>query len=261
MPLVEESEVEAVRAFLRQAPKGASRWATAQLLELDSVTAHDAQVDREDPSILDDDDDIVQVNGKRERTKEPVSNANRAVLIFAVVVGIAFGVWFAGRDSGSAEAGDVPSLGAEASEYTTFDRIVELEYELREDPDNVQNHLELGVLLFNRKDVDSAKEHWDVVLELDPSNADAWYNMGFFHLSSTPPDMDQARAAWEKVIALAPESDMAKTAQMHLSGLSTAQSGNSDPPKPGLNETDPSKPGTNSYGRDQLKLSETEQSF
>ena len=66
---------------------------------------------------------------------------------------------------------------------------------------------------------DAAKAQWLTVTELAPDNATAWYNLGFYYLTIQPADMAAAKAAWQRVIDIDPESEMARTASMHLAGL------------------------------------------
>ena len=231
---LEETELEAVKEFLRGAPEGASQWATEQLKKIEADEGLRAESDAkpsydladDDPSDVDDDDVVSNRASAGVQGSSPVGG--RYLVIAAIIVGVVFGVWFAGRDQGPEASAETPNLGTETTDDESFDRMVQLEYELNKDPDNIEAHLELGVLLFNRRDVDGAKEHWDAVLELDSENPNAWYNLGFLSLSATPPDMEAAKDAWEKVVEYAPESDMAQTAAMHLSGLSAPQSGDSE---------------------------------
>ena len=44
-----------------------------------------------------------------------------------------------------------------------------------------------------------------------PDNLEAHYDLGFMYLSLTPPDIANVRAEWGKVVAIAPDSDVAKT--------------------------------------------------
>ncbi|GEM_PF-5740076 len=231
---LDEAELAAVKDYLREAPEGASRWASEQLKRLELGEESTPEADDEttpeavddDPVDLDPDDDIV--SRKVGASKGQASSGGRYLVVAAIVVGVVFGVWFAGRDQVTEAASETPNLGTETSDVSSFDRMVELEYQLSKDADNIEARLELGVLLFDRKDLDAAKEQWDAVIELDPKNPNAWYNLGFLYLSSEPPDMDAVKEAWGKVVEYAPDSDMARNAEMHLSGLSSSQSGDTE---------------------------------
>lgn len=101
-------------------------------------------------------------------------------------------------------------------------RMAELEATLSADPDDVAANLELGVLTFNEGDVARAEQLWTRVTEVDPRNPQAWFNLGFVHLSQDPPDEAAARAVWEKVLEVAPESDLAATVRSHLAAFEAA---------------------------------------
>lgn len=106
-----------------------------------------------------------------------------------------------------------------ASRPDTSARIAELETTLKTDPDNLDANLELGVLVFNNGETSRAEQLWTKVTALDPNNPQAWFNLGFVHLSKDPPDEAAARLAWEKVATVAPDSDLARTARTHAEAL------------------------------------------
>ena len=54
---------------------------------------------------------------------------------------------------------------------------------------------------------------------LAPRNVEAYYDLGFLYLSKKPSDTARAKAAWSKVIEIAPKSAVAKTIATHLKGL------------------------------------------
>lgn len=86
-------------------------------------------------------------------------------------------------------------------------------------PSDTEARLALGAAKFNSGDMVEAEKQWREVLRLDAKNAEAHYNLGFLHLSATPPQIDKAEAEWRKVAELAPGSDIAKTATAHLDRL------------------------------------------
>lgn len=90
---------------------------------------------------------------------------------------------------------------------------------LKIEPDNVDALLALGVIQFNTDQVDEAEKTWKRVSKLAPDQPHSYYNLGFVYLAREPVDNDALRAAWEKVIELDPDSDMAKTASDHLDRL------------------------------------------
>ena len=48
---------------------------------------------------------------------------------------------------------------------------------------------------------------------------EAHYDLGFMYLSQDPADLASAKTEWQKVIAIAPDSDVAKTIEQHLASL------------------------------------------
>ena len=114
-------------------------------------------------------------------------------------------------------------LHAEAEDFKTaaqwLRKIVEIE------PDNASAYLQLGVSLFNAYDTDGAKAGWLRAAEIDPMRAEAYYNLGFLFLSLKTPDEAAAFAAWEKVLEIAPDSDMAATVSSHIGALDPAKGG------------------------------------
>ncbi len=64
-----------------------------------------------------------------------------------------------------------------------------------------------------------AVEAWNTALDINPDNIEAHYGLGFYYLDSTPPDEAKARAEWAKVVAIAPESELAKQVQTELDAL------------------------------------------
>jgi cytochrome c-type biogenesis protein CcmH/NrfG len=87
------------------------------------------------------------------------------------------------------------------------------------DPVNLTAHLALGAALFNQGNSTDAEKHWREVLAIDPRNVEAHYDLGFMYLSKRPPDNASAKAEWDKVIEIAPDSTFAKSVAPHLPGL------------------------------------------
>ncbi len=88
-------------------------------------------------------------------------------------------------------------------------------------PKNLEARLALGAAQFNVGNVAEAERHWKRVVALDPKNVEAYYDLGFLYLSTQPPDKARAKAAWRKVVEIAPTSAVAKTVATHLKGLDT----------------------------------------
>jgi len=142
----------------------------------------------------------------------------RVLVLVALAVGAVAGVWLAGRPAADPDAA-TPTLAAAVADAEAEARIAALEARLAADPEDVAAHLELGVLLFNAERLDAAGEHWQTAARLAPDEAEAWYNLGFFHASAEPPDHAAARECWERVVAIDPGSELARVATMHLGGV------------------------------------------
>ncbi|WP_350258896.1 tetratricopeptide repeat protein [Scrofimicrobium sp. R131] len=144
--------------------------------------------------------------------------AAKFALGLVLVVGVGFGVWFGGRPSGTEE--QLPTMGASqgVTEEEAAARATELEALIAASPDDVDARLELGVIYFNQAKVNEASEQWLAVTELDPENITAWYNLGFAYLSD-PDQADRAQEAWQKVIDIDPDSDLAQTISMHMDSV------------------------------------------
>jgi cytochrome c-type biogenesis protein CcmH/NrfG len=117
----------------------------------------------------------------------------------------------------------------QASDYSTAGSF--LEKILQVDPKNVVAMLALGATQFNVGDSAGAEKQWLAVAAIDPKNVEAHYDLGFMYLSQNPPDMAKVKAEWGKVIAVDPNSDVAKTVAKHLASLagSPAPSGSTAP--------------------------------
>jgi len=158
----------------------------------------------------------------------------------ALVVGIVLGVWMVStQPTTTADMNPTPTASATPTEDPMI-RKAELQVLLGDDPNNVDAHLELGVLLFNDDDLADAKTHWDTVVQLDPTNVEGWYNLGFYYLYSDPPDYAKTQEMWDQVIKLEPDGDMANMIQGHLSDAlnpSNSSATPTDSPSPTSTET------------------------
>ncbi len=105
------------------------------------------------------------------------------------------------------QGGDFATAG------TFFDKIITI------DAKNVNALLGRGATAYNVGDATLAEKDWQQVIALDPKNVDAHYYLGFMYLDSPSPDLAKVRAEWNKVIELAPDSDIAKTIKQHLTSL------------------------------------------
>jgi cytochrome c-type biogenesis protein CcmH/NrfG len=188
-----------------------------------------------DPEVeLDEDDDLLARPRRKPARKAssssvPPASAStsrfgpRWLLVAALVVGVGFGAWYAGRlTAGAAPAAEAATSAATATEVDTATRIAELNAALEADPSDAAAHLELGVILFGEGDIESAYAHWSLVTTLAPGEPAVWYNLGFYYLSTDPPDEAAALEAWQQVIEIAPDSELAQTVISHIGALEAA---------------------------------------
>jgi Tfp pilus assembly protein PilF len=90
------------------------------------------------------------------------------------------------------------------------------------DPANTAAQTDIGTANFNLGLPDAAKTSWLAVLQIDPNYVQAHYNLGFLYANVEPVDLAAASQEWQKVVELAPGSDLAKTVQVHLDSLAAA---------------------------------------
>jgi cytochrome c-type biogenesis protein CcmH/NrfG len=90
------------------------------------------------------------------------------------------------------------------------------------EPTVVRGYLALGASAFNLGDSTTALTAWTKVLTIDETNVEAHYDLGFLYLNAQPPDMAGVQREWSRVVALAPDSDIAKTVKAHLDALASA---------------------------------------
>lgn len=163
--------------------------------------------------------------------KSAMSFPLRGVLTVALILGVAWGIWYAGQSTAEPRAATDGITTEQGSQADSAARIKELEAAVAANPKDVDARLELGVQYFNMRLIEQAREQWDAVIAVDEANVTAWYNLGFYYLSSDPVDMDAARAAWQRVIELDPGSEMATTVSMHLEGLTAPDDAPDDAPE------------------------------
>jgi tetratricopeptide (TPR) repeat protein len=84
------------------------------------------------------------------------------------------------------------------------DAVREQERALAADPSNVQSHVNL-ISLYGRLDnPETAKEHFEAVLRLQPNRSDAWYNYGVLLLREHK-DLQQAEKAFLRALDVNPD--------------------------------------------------------
>jgi tetratricopeptide (TPR) repeat protein len=107
--------------------------------------------------------------------------------------------------------GDVYFAAAEYRNASVFEQRV-----LDVDPRNQAALLAMGTAQFNLGDAVKAKKQWLVAAGLYPESAEVHYDLGFLYFSQTPPDTAKMTAEWEKVVAIDPDSAIAKMVARHL---------------------------------------------
>jgi tetratricopeptide (TPR) repeat protein len=106
-----------------------------------------------------------------------------------------------------------------ATAATWLEKLVTLE------PDNIDGRLLLGVARYRLGEEDAAKALWLAVLEAEPDNVEAHYDLGYLYLNQVPPDYDGLRREWGEVVRLDPDSDLAAFAKQHLDALPAESAG------------------------------------
>ncbi len=90
------------------------------------------------------------------------------------------------------------------------------------DPKNQVALLALGAANFNVGDAAAAKKQWLIAAGLYPKSQEVHYDLGFLYMSATPPDSANMQAEWKKVVAIDPNSNLAKTVATHLKSSTAA---------------------------------------
>lgn len=114
------------------------------------------------------------------------------------------------------------------------------------EPNNVEALLGAGATAYNLDDFTAAEEAWRKVLTIDPRNIDAHYDLGLMYFSMDPPNLDAMRAAWNKVIELAPDSQLASIVRTHMPQPSSSGLPSGAPASPAASgaPASPAAPGT-----------------
>lgn len=93
---------------------------------------------------------------------------------------------------------------------------------LEVDPKNKIAMLANGAAQFNLGNTVGAKKQWLAAAKVYPKNAEVHYDLGFLYMSQTPPDSANMQAEWKQVVAIDPNSDLAKTVATHLKSSTAA---------------------------------------
>lgn len=103
-------------------------------------------------------------------------------------------------------------LWDEASDYHT--------QVLEHEPNDVDSLLSLGVIQFNKGQLDEAEATWLRASEAKPDMPEPYFNLGFVYVAKKPSEIDKAKEMWQKLIDVAPDSELAKTAKSHIDSVS-----------------------------------------
>src|SRR5579871_5253029 len=79
------------------------------------------------------------------------------------------------------------------------------------EPSSQDAHLELGRLLYERRDVNGAIAETEKVLSLNPKQVDALYNLGAIYANLG--DAERARSYWSRAVVADPAADSSRKAQ------------------------------------------------
>ena len=213
------------RRAVRKARKRAKRTAPAPVVvdhadaeNRDSGTNRDSGKTSAAPAARKDATPRHQTASPIERAPEKKSKAFTILVVAALSLGLAFGVFMIGADDQKPlDANQLPDGHPDISQMEApmpaaadhSQRIFELDMALRQNPDDWEARLEKGVLLMNQRDYEEAEEEWLIVLEGTEGHPEAYYNLGFLYTQMDPPRFDDAIASWESLIELDPDSELA----------------------------------------------------
>ncbi|GAB78813.1 Tetratricopeptide repeat-containing protein [Austwickia chelonae] len=172
------------------------------------------------------------------------------VLVLMLIVGVVYGVYQAGRpvsntaspakptssvrpvdeskvkeltEKTKADPKDVTALRGLTDQYYgagEFAKAAEWQQKVVDiQPADISSRLVLAACLANSGDATRAETEWTKVIELDPTQVEAYYNLGVLHFSANPPDVEKARAEWAKVVELDPNSPLAKNVSSHMNRM------------------------------------------
>jgi len=129
------------------------------------------------------------------------------------------------KDIASLQAlGDIYFAAADYKTAAVWEQAV-----LGVDPKNQLALQAVGAAQFNLGNLAEAKKQWLIAAGLYPKNAEVHYDLGFLYLSQTPPDQANMRAEWKQVVAIDPNSDLAKKVATHLANATSAPTASATP--------------------------------
>lgn len=115
------------------------------------------------------------------------------------------------------------AAGDNATSRSWLLKVLEIE------PKNIEALLGSGATAYNLDDFAAAEQAWRAVLAIDPKNVDAHYDLGLMYFSMDPPDLARMREAWNKVVELAPDSQLASIVKTHMPDPSSSAGSSSGP--------------------------------
>lgn len=96
---------------------------------------------------------------------------------------------------------------------------------LERDPTDLHAQIDVGTALMNLGRLDQAEAAFKQALGIDPNNVQLHYNMGFLYAFSSTPNYAEAIKHWQRVMELAPGSELAAIVQVHIEQLQGALPG------------------------------------
>ncbi|MEP7191348.1 MAG: hypothetical protein ABI903_00615 [Actinomycetota bacterium] len=191
------------------------------VIVLIGMTLHVGQATRADASAIGSGSTAPGISGgpSGSATAAPSGGATTAPVDPTKVASLMQKVVANPKDKASLQAlGDVYFAAGDYKNATVWDQKV-----LTVDPKNRLALLGVGAAQFNLGNSAYAERQWLFAAGLYPEDAEVHYDLGFLYMSATPPDSAKMMVEWKKVVAIDPNSNLAKTVATHLSS-STAPS-------------------------------------
>ncbi|HEY5247202.1 MAG TPA: hypothetical protein VIJ15_01945 [Dermatophilaceae bacterium] len=167
-------------------------------------------------------DDVPGINGTptSSQTTAPTDGAKAVPVDKAKVAALMTKISANPRDVGSFQAlGDMYFASTDYKTASSWEQKI-----LAVDPKNKVALLANGAAQFNLGNAPEAKKTWLVAAKLYPKDAEVHYDLGFLYMSQTPPDSAKMQAEWKQVVAIDPNSNLAKTVATHLTSATGAPS-------------------------------------